>query len=435
MQGLEHIFGEALAKSNLKADTHRLLVAVSGGADSMVLAYLLGKFGFRPLIAHVNYGLRGKDSLADETLVKDFSEQLGLQCEVFSAQGLLDKRDGASIQMKARELRYNFFKELKKRYSLDYILTAHHRDDQVENFFLALMRKGGARSLSGMTLLRDDVIRPLLGASRAEIQNYALANNIPWREDLSNSSLKYRRNFVRHQLIPPIRNVAPELETNISESCIRLKSQVDLLDFFLKKYRQTCLKSTADGYFLESNAISGMPDPSVALFEILRPFGFSYSICASICANLTSPGRLFKSGEWFLHTERAGFLISKGFVGERMPRKELSGSMLIEQVDFLPDQISVNEAFIDADTLSHELRVRAWKHGDFFYPTGMKGRKLLSDLLNDLKMEKREKEQVLVLTHGPDVVWVVNQRVDRRFAASRDDNNIVRVTFLGKSDG
>lgn len=431
----EDYFCRVMDDAGIRPSQSKVLVAVSGGVDSMVLLYLLHTQGFSGRVAHVNYGLRGKDSAADEKLVRENAEQLGWPVDVLDAGEQMKEHKGESTQMTARSIRYAFFSERMKEHHLGYCLLGHQADDQVETFFINLLRGSGSRGLSGMETVRGLYVRPLLSFGREEILAYAREKGIPWREDRSNSEDRYLRNRIRHHLLPELAKLSPAFLQKMPETFTRLKRERSLLDHFLARELKVLQLPGGKGFRIPKDFLGLFPDPAFALYELIRETGFSYLICRLACTNLThTHGQLFRAGAWMIYSDRSVFFVRKGIQDVSVRELPPISAFHIENITEIPDykdKMPVSLAYVDADKLCGEFSVRTWRKGDHFWPSGMKGRKKISDYFTDMKLSAAEKSSQLLLLSGDAIVWVVNRRIDGRFAATRNSKNILRITFSG----
>jgi tRNA(Ile)-lysidine synthase len=432
-------FSDSFDSLKINPKHHGFLLALSGGVDSVMLAHMAVYSGFKGCLAHVNFGLRAQESDLDEQFVRRLAENLKLPIEILNLKNEFKKLPGESTQMAARRIRYDWFEQLCAEKGLDYILVGHHSNDQVETFFINLLRGSGSRGLSGMSLKSGNLIRPLLWSSREEIIAGAKAEGVSWREDSSNNKDVYLRNKIRHTLIPAIESIDPLFVQKLPETFLRLKQERSLLDFFLEKERNQLNFPSADGFTIAKTKLETYPNPAFLLYELSRQYGFSYVNCSQACQNLTnSAQKWFFSKGFTLSVERAVIRVYQGVTGKSEVISPDFSSIIIEYLAETPDlseKFNKNEAWVDASKLTHELTIRTWKKADYFYPSGMKGRKLLSDLFTDIKLTQKEKNSQLLLMSGEEVVWVVNRRIDRRFAASHDTISFIRIVSSDKKPG
>ena len=408
------------AKRNLGVgpyvENKKLILALSGGIDSMVLADLLLKAKADFVLAHCNFHLRGEESDGDEQFVKDFAKKNGLKIFVKQFDTIAyAKEHGLSIEMAARELRYAWFEELRQQLNYDFIAVAHHADDQLETFFINLLRGAGIRGLKGMQPVNGNIVRPLLDVSREEIHQYAVENGIQWREDHTNAETQFLRNKIRHELLPVIDNISKEGRTSILKSISHLASENEL-------YRELLKEKLA-------HDLSGKDISEQLLFEWLRDYGFNSDQVHFIYEALNGqPGTAFFSPTHRVTIEREDLELTP--ICQQMDAPfELSYEQIPNEKDFIIDK-STEVAQLDYDKLTFPLELRRWQPGDRFHPFGMKGSKLLSDFFVDQKMTTCQKEKCLVLTTSNDeIVWVVGRRIDDRFKVTDKTRTILKVSI------
>ena len=391
----------------------KMILALSGGIDSMVLANLLLKAKAQFVLAHCNFHLRGEESDGDEQFVREFAERNGLtlyvkqfETEQYAAEHKL------SIEMAARDLRYAWFEELRRELGYDNIAVAHHADDQLETFFINLFRGAGIRGLKGMQPINGNIIRPLLNTSREEIHQYAIENGIQWREDHTNAETQFLRNKIRHELLPVIDGISKEGRASILKSISHLASENEL-------YREL-VKEKLDSLRFARNDVSEQ-----LLFEWLRDYGFNEDQVHFIHEAMNGqPGTSFFSPTHRVTVEREGLELTP--ICQQMDAPvELSYQQLPNDEHFKLDK-STEIAQLDYDKLSFPLKLRKWQPGDRFHPIGMKGSKLLSDFFVDQKMTTREKEECRVLTTANgEIVWVVGRRIDDRFKVTEKTKTVL----------
>ncbi len=427
--------------------TDGVLVAVSGGIDSVVLAHLFGQSGLRFAIAHVNFGLRGAESDGDALFVRQLANQYGVAfhtIRVDTAQWADEHH--VSIQMAARTLRYDWFEGIRQEYGYAFTATAHHRNDVLETVLLNLVRGTGLAGLHGILARQDRLIRPLLFADRAEIETYAAGHKLDWREDRSNATDDYARNLLRHQVVPVLQQVNPNLLQTFSSTVERLRAAEILMRESLEQAAKVVLKTDKQQTYIDLTTLRTLSEPAFRLAEWLRSFGFSYQHATDIWQSIDrGTGQEFLSATHRLMHERDQLVL--------VPITEISTSAALPIVLYeplpewvtLPDQHQLQfkrfdkpTAFslptdaattcLDADRLTFPLQIRQWQPGDRFRPLGLNGSKLVSDLLADLHMPRLAREQILVLESGGQIAWVIGQRLDHRFRVTARTRHILSVT-------
>lgn len=446
--------GATLLNMNTILDigNRKIILALSGGIDSMVLADMLLKAKANFVVAHCNFHLRGEESDGDERFVRDYAERNGLMIYVNQFDTMAyAKEHGISIEMAARELRYAWFEELRQQLNYESIAVAHHADDQLETFFIHLLRGAGIRGLKGMLPENGHVIRPLLHVSREEIHQYAIENGIPWREDHTNAETQYLRNKIRHELLPVIDSISKEGRASILKSISHLASENELyrelvkeklvsLGFIAREDRpkQSNLNGLGSGQVgLLRCARNDVPDDSLSphlseqlLFECLRDYGFNADQVHFIHEAMNGqPGTAFFSPTHRVTIERDGLeLTPLNPPADLVPK--LSYQQIPKDDTFVLDK-SPQIAQLDYDKLSFPLSLRKWQAGDRFHPIGMKGSRLLSDFLKDLKLTTRQKENVHVLLNSKGTIaWVVGYRIDEHFKVTEETKTVLIARMM-----
>jgi len=415
----------------------KLLVACSGGVDSVVLTHLLKESDFDIGLAHCNFFLRGNESDEDENFVGELAKKYDIPflSETFDTKKHAETNK-LSTQMAARELRYEWFDILMKDFNYDYVLTAHHADDDLETFLINLSRGTGLRGLTGIREVNDKVVRPLLSFSREDILQYAKMNELYWREDSSNAKTDYLRNKLRHHVIPQYKETIKNALQNFRKTQQYLKGSRALIDDYIELIYNQVMKEVGDGYEIDILKISELPSNQALLFELLYPYGFSAwdDISELLSAQtgkqvFSSTHRLVKDRDVLLLYEISTdssieeLNISEGTSEIRVP---------IELHFELAERFEItnaNTVFVDKDDLSYPLLLRRWNDGDVFRPFGMEGKKKLSKFFKDEKLSLVAKEKVWVLCSNQTIVWVVGMRLDERFKVSKETKNIIRIDY------
>lgn len=427
-----------------------LLLAISGGVDSVVLFHLLLDEKYKFSIAHVNFQLRGNESDEDEAFVKALAKKHNIPC--FSKKATLSNNKlykGMSTQMAARAFRYQWFEEVLKKNSMKYLLTAHHQDDQAETILLNLSRGTGLAGLKGMLPKKNHIIRPLLFASKEEILKYAQKNKLEHREDSSNASLKYRRNHIRHVVLPELKRINNEAIRNIAHAASYMAEAEVFIKQGGEKIKNKLLK-VKDGYWSLSIPLL-LKEKAVffCLNELLKDFGFHISIVKNIVDSFQNQsGKQFYSDTHRIIKDRSQliiepitnenretfFLIDKKFNlifnGKENDYQLLRVNFAIfkKPTSFLLSK-DKSIAMLDYEKITFPLKIRKWQKGDTFYPLGMNGKKKLSDFFIDQKKSLREKENTWILTDTfENVLWVIGMRIDNRFKVTEKTKKILQIT-------
>jgi len=414
----------------------KLLIAISGGIDSVILAHLSHKLGLNIALAHCNFNLRGDESDADETFVLELAEYLDLEVFIQSFDtNLYAKEHKRSIQMAARELRYNWFKELAEQLKFDYILTAHHADDNLETFLINFTRGTGLEGLTGIPEINEKFVRPLLPFSSLDIEFYAKENKIKWREDSSNKSVKYLRNKLRHEVIPILKEINPSLLQSFQSTLSNLSDTADIVeDKISDLIKEGVIKLIMFGFQLDIEKIKRHNNPKAYLYRFLSGYGFSEWNDVVDLLDAQS-GKFVQSNGWRLIKDREHLLLS-----EIKSENELAvliseddteittplGVLFFDEADAVSEK-SLHVIYVDKDKLQFPLKLRKKETGDVFYPFGMHGKKKLSKYFKDEKLSLLDKENIWLLCSKSDVVWVINKRADNRFKVTEDTKNILKI--------
>jgi tRNA(Ile)-lysidine synthase len=416
-------FIQHIGSKSLLNPTKSYLLACSGGLDSICLGELLTLASIPFEVAHMNFQLRGKESEEDEAFVKQWANSKKVPIHIkHSATKEYADIYGLSTQMAARNLRYQWFEEVRINQNLEGILLAHHEDDQMETVFLNLFRGTGIEGLYGMADRRGKLIRPLLPFSRKDLEEFALENHLNWREDSSNSKLDYKRNKLRHLVLPAIYDFAPDAKSNLQTSLSRL---TDTGKAFTSLVEQWLLSQILDEDGIQSLSIQAllqMQGAASIIYFWLRSFGFNSYQAQSIFAVIVQgeAGKIFESTEYSLNVDRERIFlgpIAKKFDSILIAEQDIQLALPEGNYDILKldtpialDQKKQN-AMLDLERLSFPLIIRTWELGDRFTPLGMKSNKKISDFLIDLKVPLLKKREVKVLVSGQDVAWVIGYRI------------------------
>lgn len=410
----------------------KLIVAVSGGMDSMLLWETIRALEYPSVGVHINYNLRGEDSKKDEALVRTYAKENGLELEVFQGD---PESFAANLQEEARLFRYQKFETVKQSHKAKWLLTAHHLDDDTETFFLNLVRGAGIQGLKGISEKRDHVLRPFLGLTKEQLKEIVFKLGLRWREDESNKSEKYLRNKIRHSVLPKVQELDDKAEKGLQNSMRILKAQNEVFALLLNAYREEHLKQFSNYKSVELTEVL-VRHPQL-LFELLEPFGH-FQVNQIISAKDES-GKHFISESHTLYLDRGRLLIIENSE-EQNVYETLSENCVnadseylhFESLEQLPSgfDFKASIAVFDQDKLHFPLTLRNWKKGDSFQPFGMKGRKKVSDYLIDIKVPLPLKSKVLVLTSNDDIIWLVGHRSDDRFKVSSETKKIYLATLL-----
>ena len=417
----------------------KLVLAVSGGMDSMCLWFMMRKLKLNYVVAHCNFKLRGSDSDADETLVRDYAlKDEVVYTKSFDTPGFARERK-ISIQMAARELRYNWFDELSLDEKAAKVATAHHLDDQVETFFIQLLRRGDIASLTGIPVLTEKRIRPLMFANRGEIAAYVQKNNIPYREDKSNSSDKYLRNKLRNHLIPAVEKVDQSLKTKILELMNELKDINSFVQHYTDEWDKKLASEKNDDIHYSIPAIRKLDFPEMFLERMMQKRGFNKSVTDMLMRSLDGQsGKVFYGLSKKLIKDRDQLVFTDINDSDELYytlyKEELPDFTNLPVIFSVVDISTVTQIgaskeinHLDYDKLNSHIIFRKWKDGDYFVPLGMKGRRKLSDYFIDRKLNLSEKDKQWLMLAGEEICCLIGDRIDERFKITKETKTVLTI--------
>jgi tRNA(Ile)-lysidine synthase len=438
-------FNKYIEEHELIHGKGKILLAVSGGIDSMVMSHLFLTSGIPVSVAHCNFKLRGKESDMDEGFVRSFASKhkINFHTVSFDTSGYAAEK-GISIQMAARELRYRWFEEIRSVNVYESIALAHNLNDNVETFLINLTRGTGIAGLTGMKPRFNYLIRPLLYASRNAITDYSVQNKIRYREDRTNSDVKYVRNKLRHSIIPLFRELNPSFDMTITETADRLEEIHEIISSYIEGIRKNSVKVKNNMLIFSTHELKKAISGNAVLFELFRPYGLSAAqideLKKIIKSNsghqlLTRTHCITKNRDEIIVTP-ADHLAPDDFMADNLSNlRKFPGiiSVLSKNVGKgfrIPDSTTV--ACIDAEKIIFPLLIRKWNAGDFFFPLGMRSRKKLSDYFIDRKYSLPEKERQLILESDGKIVWVIGERIDNRFRITPATKKALIIEFERK---
>ncbi|MCF6307004.1 MAG: tRNA lysidine(34) synthetase TilS [Flavobacteriaceae bacterium] len=415
----------------------KILIACSGGLDSVVLTRLLRNLKFNISLAHCNFSLRGVESDGDEEFVEKLADKLSVPIftKTFDTKTYANDHK-ISTQMAARDLRYEWFDELINNFNFDYLLTAHHLDDDLETFLINLSRGTGLRGLTGIPENNEKIIRPLLNFTRQDLLIYAQKETINWREDSSNSKADYLRNKLRLEVIPKLKETDVSLLKSFQQTQKHLKESLLLVEDYMVLIQNLVFTETANGLKIDIYKLQELPNTKALLYELLSPYGFTAWEDISDLLNAQSgkqifsnTHRLIKDRSDFLLTETDSNLDSESiFISEELETIETPFKLQFDRISEVNNP-SNKEVYVDFEKLKFPLEIRTWKEGDYFYPFGMKGKKKLSKFFKDEKLSLVAKEKVRVLCTENVIVWVMGMRLDDRFKVTENTKKTVKITY------
>ncbi len=439
-KGLWLSFTDFISRNQLLTGTDNVLLAVSGGIDSMVLANLFLKTDNTIGIAHCNFQLRGTESDSDEKFVREFAKNSNtpFYAKSFDTEKYAEEKK-VSIQMAARDLRYEWFEKIRTTEGFDYIALAHNKNDILETVLLNIARGTGLKGMTGIKKKSGYIIRPLLSATRKEIVQYADDNDLLYREDSSNVKIKYKRNMIRHQIIPEFEELNPDFIDSFSQTINQIEEAYEIFENMVKKKKEQMVTEIGDKTLIDIYKLRNLSNKTTYLYEFLRPYHFPSQIIPDIIESLkgisgkqflSSTHRLIKDRNHLIITPQKKDSTEKYYIDKETKELTQPIRLFFRKFSSKPNlkiPHSPDIAWIDASILEYPLILRKWKAGDYFYPLGMKDPKKLSDFFIDEKLSLVEKENSWILTSGDKIVWVLGKRIDDRFRIGKQTNEILEI--------
>ncbi len=436
-------FTQFVKDNQLFDENNKVLLAISGGIDSVAMLRCfkdaeICAFG----VAHCNFALRGEDSDADEEFVKKMAKRVKapFHSHVFDTQAFAEK-EKISIQMAARQLRYAWFAQLMDDYGYDYVATAHHKNDALETVLFNLTKGTGIAGLHGIKHKFGKLVRPILFADKEMIMDFVAQKQLAWREDSSNESVKYARNLIRHEVVPVLKQVNPDLENTFQNTIERIAQVEEVYLAHVAKIEQKAVKKVNSNIFIDMEMLMLEKVNAVVLHDLIKRYGFNFIQAKDIQTKLLEgAGKIFESPTHQLNIDREALVISPKDLSSFLPvaifrdqQEFKDGRLWLKFSDEAADgfKISANKriAALDLDKLTFPLEIRKWQHGDFFFPLGMKKKKKLSDFMIDEKIPLNLKREVLLLTSGNAIAWVIGHRIDDRFKITNETKNVLKVQY------
>jgi tRNA(Ile)-lysidine synthase len=433
-------FRKYIEDNHLFGSQDYILLAVSGGLDSMVMSHLFLTGGYKFAIAHCNYCLRGAESDKDEDFVRQYAACNGFTfySRRFDTTAYA-KKFGISVQMAARNLRYEWFESIRKEHHLDYIAVGHNMNDNVETLLINLTRGTGLNGLTGMKPVSDKVVRPLLFATREEIISYGKQNNVAYREDQSNLETKYTRNKIRNLILPVLKKINPSVEYAINDTAHRLSETGEIISDYINDLRvHLSVKGEKETIF-SIDKLNNYLNNSTIIFELFRPFGITGQRVKDLINILHgSPGgqvltdthRFIRDRQDLIITPVTGKNEISVAIRNINDLVNFPGIVSAGIFDIGPDFRFTEDPFVaelDLEMVLFPLLIRTWKKGDYFYPLGMKDKKKLSDYFIDRKYSLDKKESTLLLESGGMIAWIIGERIDDRFRINESTSKVLRI--------
>ena len=429
-----------IQKHQLLDHKKAIIVGVSGGTDSVALLHILVSLGYDCVIAHCNFHLRMEESDRDEEFVRELGKHINVSFYRIDFKTTeYASSEGISIEMAARDLRYNWFHELLKELDAQAIAVAHHADDSIETMLMNLVRGTGLRGLTGIQPRNKKVVRPLLCCTRLELENYLIEEGLDHVEDSSNASTDYQRNKFRNEIIPLLEEVNPSARQTLYDSLLRFEGNLAIYQQAIDRIKEQIIYKTGGVIRFNIELIKQQVHIPTIMYELLQPYGFSPALIEQVTQNLDAEsGKIFYSDNYRLLKDRKYLLLSA--------REETTtdsyliqedDTELTEPIKLTLQKMTVVPGFkvskerecvhLDAAQLHFPLQLRHWREGDSFFPFGMKQRQKVSDFFINNKLSMLEKEHSWLLVSGEDIVWIVGQRMDNRFRLTDETKEVVEV--------
>lgn len=425
-----------------------IIIALSGGADSVALLHMFHQAGYKCVAAHCNFHLRNEESDRDERFVSDLCESLGVDLKIvhFKTEEYA-RLNKISIEMAARELRYNWFEEIRELYKASFIAVAHHADDQIETCFLNLLRGTGIRGFTGMKEINGHILRPLLSIYRSELEEWLDQSDYKYINDSSNFTLDYKRNKIRHQLMPLLEDIQPNAKKTILRSIHNITEAEKIYDQALDKVKNDIIIEKSSGSLrIDLTLLHDEQSIKTILFDIMSPYNFNRTTIEQLIKSLdnSQSGLMFYSTTHRLIKDRETLLIhsldvdsakmTEFFIQDRDSQITAPVCLHIQQVPY--NELTEIEktkqiAYFDFDKLSFPLVLRKWKKGDKMKPFGMKGSRKISDIFSDLKYDIYRKENSWLLCNGDDIIWLIGEKTHDSYKVTNQTKTVYRI-FLEK---
>ena len=432
-----------ISKEKLLQPQSKVIVGLSGGADSVALLYILNSLGYQCVAAHCNFKLRDEESDRDESFVREFVDDFNIPAFFINFETVeYAKKHNISIEMAARDLRYAWFEKIRVEQEASAIAVAHHTDDNVETLLMNLVRGTGMRGMTGIPVRNGYIIRPILCCTREEILAYLMRFNLQFVEDSTNASSDYMRNKFRNEVIPLLEEINPAVKNVLAQTIDRFKGIQSEFQAYMTKLSTEIVQYKNSDLYIDIELLKLEPHPATVLFELIYPFGFHPDQIQDIVNHLDNiSGKLFMSYTHRLIKDRKKLIITKIEIANPI---EITVSEYLEEIispihlQFLLQnnnsdfQVSTqsNRVHIDADKLKFPLKLRTWREGDTFVPFGMNGHKKISDFFIDQKLSIHEKDKTFILVSGQDLVWVIGLRLDNRYRITEKTTKVLEITMI-----
>ncbi|MDD4993832.1 MAG: tRNA lysidine(34) synthetase TilS [Paludibacter sp.] len=429
-----------IQKQQLLTRNGQVIVGVSGGTDSVALLHILVSLGYDCVIAHCNFHLRMEESSRDEAFVRNLAHNYNLPYYIIDFKTIKYANEHKiSIEMAARELRYNWFYELLEKLDAQAIAVAHHADDSIETMLMNLVRGTGLRGLAGITSRNKKVVRPLLCCTRLELEEYLVNHNLDHIEDSTNATSDYKRNKFRNEVLPLLTEINPSVRQTLYNSLEYFEGSLAIYQQAIDNIEKVIVHKQTDLVKMDIEIIKEQVDIPTVMYELLHPYGFNSAQIAQITEQLDGEsGKQFNSETYHLVKDRKYLILyAKEQNTTDLYSISQSDNEIFEPISLKISKLAVNTDFkpskknncvhLDSSKLSFPLQLRRWTKGDTFYPFGMNKRKKISDFFIDNKFSLQEKEQTWLLVSGSDIVWIVGKRVDNRFRVTKETSEVIEI--------
>ncbi len=429
-----------IRKHQLLTHDKPVIVGVSGGTDSVVLLHVLISLGYDCIIAHCNFHLRMEESDRDEDFVRNLAIEYKNTIHCIDFDTIKHAEDNKiSIEMAARELRYNWFEELRVKFDAQAVAVAHHADDDIETLLLNLVRGTGIRGMKGISNRNKFVVRPLLFLTRQQIESYLILHNLDHVEDSTNDSIDYKRNKIRNEVLPILEEINPSIRETLYKTLQYFEGSLTIYQQAIDQIEKIVVHKSDDIIKLDIEAILQQADVPTVMYELLYPYGFTPAAIEQITALLDGEsGKVFYAESHRLIKDRKYLIISAKDVNKRdeifisQDENEINHSIHLNINKLIVDENFIvskepEKVHLDAGKLTFPLVIRQWKEGDSFIPFGMKNHKKLSDFFIDNKLSLLEKEQTLILQSGDEIAWIIGLRTDDRFKVTSETKEVIEL--------
>ncbi len=426
----------------------KYLLAVSGGIDSMVMLYLFQQSKLSFTVANINFKLRGNEADKEAIFIKEYCDKnnINLYQKEFSTEEYANDNK-ISIQMAARDLRYQWFDDLANEKKINFIAIAHHLDDQSETFFINMLRGTGIAGLHGIAKIKNNIIRPLLFATRNEITEYALKNSIPYKDDSSNASDKYQRNYIRHHILPEFYKLRNDFSKSLNSTITHLNEVEQYANLHIKKELGNLIEESEFGIFqININKLIEHKFQKLLLYTTLKNYDFQNSHIDNIVNIIENniSGKTIVSSTHQLIIDREILtldIINNNNIENKeiqiisLDNKQWKDSKLRIEFPFSGNYKTNNNnlAFLDYNKLEFPLTIRNWKQGDSFKPLGMRGEKKVSNFFIDNKISNLEKSKIRFLCSNEKIIWIIGHRIDDRYKITKKTKHILKIEYYGNN--